>query len=361
MSRRIQFWTGTAAALVLLLGGAGGVRSTTVEPLIDRPGSCRYCVVVAEALDGATESIELVLADAELEENPLWESVVAAHERGVRVRVFLDESEWASSITEDNRPAIEFLQGHGIDARFDDPAVTTHAKLALVDRTTVILGSTNWNRYAFTDQEQANVRIVDARVGEAFGSWFDALWSGAMETEEASIDGNPGAVEVPTIVPLPDVDGSCLYPSTVLPLFDAARRSIHVAMYRASVYAAYSDSSSNALLDALVRAGRRGLDVRVVIDDCKFYADSEAANLMSALYLCEQGIPVRFDDPEETMHAKLVVIDGESVVVGSTNWNYYALERNVEASVALLNMPDVAAAFDDYFEILWQSGRKVGP
>jgi len=61
--------------------------------------------------------------------------------------------------------------------------VTTHAKLVVVDRREVILGSTNWNRYAFTDQEQANVRIVDERVGGAFASYFDRLWEGSFGGE----------------------------------------------------------------------------------------------------------------------------------------------------------------------------------
>jgi len=358
MSRRIQFWTGTAVLLVAL---ASAGAETIIEPLIDRPGASRYCDVVAEALDGAVESIDLLLSNAELDENPLWVSVVAAHERGVRVRVLLGVSDWASEITEDNRPTIDFLTERGIDARFDDPSVTTHAKLALIDRTTAVLGSTNWNRYAFTDQEQANVRIVDERVGGAFASWFDALWAGSTPDGSAVFEANPANADTPTVVPLPDVDGSCLYASAARLLIDAAEHSVHAALYRVSVYAAYSDSASNQLLDALVRAARRGLDVRILIVDCRFYADSATANLMSALYLCERGIPVRFDEPDETMHAKLLIIDGEDVLVGSTNWNYYALERNVEASVALLEMRNVAARFDEYFEELWRSGRGVGP
>jgi phosphatidylserine/phosphatidylglycerophosphate/cardiolipin synthase-like enzyme len=361
MFRRLQLWTGTATFLLSVLSLWVSAAPTIVQPIVDRPGSCRYCEVVESVLANAAESIDLLLSDGQMEGNPLWSAVTAAHERGVRVRVLLDRSDWAPSITDKNRPTIEYLAERGIDARFDDPAVTTHAKLAVVDRSTVVLGSTNWNRYAFTDQEQANVRIVDARVGAAFASWFDGLWGGSVAAAKTAGDPIGVRPETPTVVPLPDVDGSGHYGPAVLSLLDGARESVHVAMYRMSVYTAYSDSTSNALLEALVRAANRGLDVRVLLDDCKFYADSAAANLTSALYLHENGIPVRFDGPEETTHTKLLILDGRDVVLGSTNWNYYALERNVEANVALLGMQEVASVFDDYFEDLWRGAREVGP
>ncbi len=360
MLRRIQSWIGTACILFALCAHSAAVDRSIIQPLIDRPGGCAYCEAVAADFAAATESIELLLSTAELDENPLWEPLLDAHERGVSVRVILDESDWASSITERNRAFLERLRDRGIEARYDDPAVTTHAKLAIVDRTIVVVGSTNWNRYAFTDQQQANVRIVDDRVGGAFGAWFDHLWAGRQGVvPRVDLDGL-WSRDGPQIVPLPDSGGALSYATSVLAILARARTSVHVVLYRMSIYPGYSDSIANDLIDALVRAGGRGLDVRVLIDDCRFYADSAAANLKSALYLFERGVPVRFDRPEETTHAKLLVIDGEHVVLGSTNWNYYALEQNVEANVALLSVPAVAAAFERYFEALWADGRGVG-
>jgi len=362
MFRSIQSWTGAVYVALLCGTVAVGATETLVQPMIDRPGACAYCDVVSEAFAEATESIDLLLANAELEGNPLWAPLISAHSRGIRVRVLLDESNWATSITAKNKPTLDYLLAHGVEAAFDDPEVTTHAKMVVVDRTTVILGSTNWNHYAFTDQEQASVRIVDGRVAGAFADWFDGLWTHRGETpEQRTVTVDLPLMGGPCIVPLPDESGSSTYVSAVIPLLDGAGISIHVALYRMSVYTGFPDSTANELLDALVRAARRGIDVRVLLDDCSFYADSAEANLSSALFLFEHGVPVRFDQPEETTHAKLLVIDGEDVVLGSTNWNYYALERNVEASVALLGMSEVADIFDDYFEALWRSGRPIGP
>ena len=342
-------FAGSEAVLVPVVGGAGGNA---------------YCRAAAQVFDAAETSIDLLLSNAELTDNPLLEHLVAAHRRGVRIRVLLDASSWAPSITERNRPTVEYLQSVGIEARFDDPEVTVHAKLLVVDRRTVLVGSTNWNRYAFSEHEQANLLIECAPVGEAFADYFDRLWDERLPTEGIELDGQAlaavGSGE-PRIVPLCDAEGTATYAELLLHVLSRAERSVHVAIYRVSIYPGYQDSLSNAIIDAVVAASGRGLDVRVLIDDCRFYADSAEANLTSALALHQRGVSVRFDAPETTTHAKLVIVDGESVIVGSTNWNYYALERNVEANIAVLGAPSVACVFEAYFEELWAEGRAIGP
>jgi len=334
---------------------------TVVTPLVDRAGLTAYCDAVAAAFEEATTSIDLLLSSADVAGVPLWEPLLAAADRGVAVRAMLDASDWAPGITADNQRVVSYLTDRGIDCRFDDPSVTTHAKLVIIDRSTVVLGSTNWNEYAFREHEQANVRIDHPEVGSAFADYFDRLWEGRLPDEGVEIDLDDAFAGGPAIVPLPDGPGTTLYASLLLELFPRARRSIHVVMYRVSIYPNYPGSVANDLVGALIDAAARGLDVRILIDDCRFYADSADANLLSAIYLLQHGIEVRFDEPEETTHAKLAVIDGESVVLGSTNWNYYALEENVEASVGLLRVPEVACAFEAYFESVWEGGRPIAP
>jgi phosphatidylserine/phosphatidylglycerophosphate/cardiolipin synthase-like enzyme len=347
---------GVLAALALSLVPRG---TTTVWPLVDVAGSGTYCTAVGDALAAASETADVLLSSLDLKENPLVDELARARERGVRVRVLLDQSDWEEDITTRNRPAVDALRAAGIDARFDDPAVTTHAKLVIVDRVCVIVGSTNWNHYALFEHRQAGVRIDDGRVGAAFAAFFERQWTASGERTEMTLPGPLPVDGTPTVVALPDGDGTGLYGGVARELLTRARRSIHAVLYRVSVYPQYGDSLTSDLVSALVAAASRGLDVRVVIDDCRFYEESAAANLMSAIYLYQSGVDVRFDEPDVTTHAKLLVIDGESVLVGSTNWNYYSVERNVEANVALLFMPEVARVYEQYFEALWAAGRSI--
>jgi phosphatidylserine/phosphatidylglycerophosphate/cardiolipin synthase-like enzyme len=308
----------------------------------------------------AQQSIDLLLSDAQLPGNPLWEELLSAASRGVRVRVLLDASDWAPSIAEKNRPTIKFLTANGIEARFDDPSVTTHAKLVVIDCQIVILGSTNWNRYAFAEQEQANIELNDEQVGKVFATYFDRLWLDALPSDGIELDTTSLTVEEPLLVPIPETVNTRNYISILCELLRQATRSVHVVMYRASYYAAYRESLSNEILRELIDAVGRGLDVKVLLDDCAYYPDSASANLEAALYLYLHGVEVRFDDPTQTTHAKLVIIDEESVVLGSTNWNYYSLEKNNEVNLALINLPSVAACYEPYFQLLWASGKSIG-
>ena len=360
MSREIQSRTGLALVMLLVLCGVSGVSATVViEPILDASGAGVYVVEMEGALAGATSTIDVLLSNAELEENPLLPALVDASARGVRVRVLLDQSDWSADITEDNLPTIAWLNENGVEARFDDPTVTTHAKLVIIDDRITILGSTNWNRYALTTHVQANVRIDDERIAGTFSEYFQRLWTDRLVAGGVRLESTVTAGDKPTIIALPDTDDTALYGHVLLDLLRRAEASIHVVMYRMSTYSGYADSLSNGIADALVSAVRRGVDVRVLLDDCSYYEDSARANLASAIVLYQGGVNVRFDEPGETTHAKLVIVDGESVLIGSTNWNYYALERNVEASVALLRMPDVAEMFEAFFAELWAASRST--
>ncbi len=346
--------------LVFLVGKMALGVQTTVFPLIDRPGDSSYCQYAQVAFDRATSSIDLLLADARLDDNPLWESVLAAKSRGVRVRLLVDESDWAPAITEKNRAIVNFLNDHDIEARFDNPAITTHAKLAVIDRETVILGSSNWNKYSFCEQEQTNLLVTNRDVGEVFACYFDRLWMDKLPCHGVEFDLSSFPADGPWIVPIPDTCDTTNYLKILLRLLEQSEHSIHVLMYRASYYPDYQDSNSNEILHALINAASRGLEVKVLLDDCSFYSESAEANLQAALYLYLHGIEVRLDDPDMTTHAKLVIVDGNSVILGSTNWNYYSLEKNNEVDIAVINLPAVAAPYEQLFRLLWKDGRAIG-
>ena len=96
------------------------------------------------------------------------------------------------------------------------------------------------------------------------------------------------------------------------------------------------------------------------MDDCAFYESEREANLQAARYLSDHGVGVRMDDPKITTHAKLVLIDHRTTILGSTNWNYYSLAKNNETDIALICYPGVAAPYEAFFETLWKGGCSPG-
>lgn len=332
----------------------------TILPLVGPPDDAVYCQTIVQAISESTDTIDVLLSSVSTADNPVLPALVEAAGRGVEVRVLLDASDWAPEITAKNQVALTYFLENGIQAMFDDPAVTLHAKLLVIDREIAVLGSTNWNRYAFTEHRQADILVEEPSIAMFFGEYFETLWSGALADIELSVALPDDFGVAPAVLPLGDLPESASYAQVLLDLLETAEQSIYVSMYRISVYTGYADSLANEITDALINAAGRGLDVKVMLDDCAFYAESAEANLMSAIYLHQRGIEVRLDEPAETTHTKLVVIDGRTVLLGSTNWNYYSLERNCETNIALVNLPGVAEAYGVWFQMLWADGLPLG-
>jgi phosphatidylserine/phosphatidylglycerophosphate/cardiolipin synthase-like enzyme len=132
-------------------------------------------------------------------------------------------------------------------------------------------------------------------------------------------------------------------------LLKSAGKSIDVVLYQGRFYFHYPGSTSNALISDLIDAAERGLKVRAVLEMADWNLENTEENRDVARVLSRGGVEVYFDDPATTSHTKLLVVDGRYAVVGSNNWNHYALDANNEANV-ILDSPRAAGAFTRYFE-----------
>ena len=99
--------------------------------------------------------------------------------------------------------------------------------------------------------------------------------------------------------------------------------------------------------DALVRAVKRGVHVRVILEP---RVDS---NYPTARFLAENGVTVKWATKDYTnTHSKTAVIDSKKVLVGSTNWSRQAMASNRESTV-LVESESVASEFEEVFEEDW--------
>jgi len=100
--------------------------------------------------------------------------------------------------------------------------------------------------------------------------------------------------------------------------------------------------------DALVAAVKRGVTVRVLLNGSAYGAARAAA------YLKGRGVAVRY--AQGWLHAKYIVADGATLVIGSANFSESGLDgRNHEADVMLTGNP--AQAADRLFTTWWGESR----
>ena len=113
--------------------------------------------------------------------------------------------------------------------------------------------------------------------------------------------------------------------------------------------------SDDRLSDAIQRAHRNGLTVRVLSDNDKL--DDRGNDIER---LAASGVDVRTDHSPEHMHHKFMVVDGQTVLTGSYNWTRSAETRN-EENLVVLDDPFLAGRFAEEFERIWNISDPVLP
>jgi len=97
-----------------------------------------------------------------------------------------------------------------------------------------------------------------------------------------------------------------------------------------------SSNRARMILDSLITAKKRGIDVRVLLERTDRHHDSlNRHNTATSKHLRESGVGVLFDSPETTTHTKTIVIDKRFVFIGSHNLTHSALFYNHELSVMI--------------------------
>lgn len=199
-------------------------------------------------------------------------------------------------------------------------ATRNHKKLLVVDDA-VWIGGINFSDHNFAWHDMM-VRIAHPAVAAWATAEFERDWSGQTATSSATHAG----------VDLLSLDGSANEAGFVplLEMFAAARHSIEVV----SAYPTFP------FVDALAAASARGVPVRL-------YTPRPNNKPVIRDYLMgvarASGLDVRLT-PMMT-HAKAALIDGEALVIGSSNFDFVSHRANAEY-VATIRDPALIADFE---------------
>lgn len=160
---------------------------------------------------------------------------------------------------------------------------------------------------------------------------------------------NPSSFGLPAedVIPLVDED---YYPQ-VHQALTTAKKSILCVMYIADINPKYNHGWEYNLVNDLIGAHRRGVEVTVIFDQNIMFWETgknlektERKSENAYELLKKNGVPVYYDSIDRVTHSKILVIDNYITIVGSANWTYSALRKNHEASV-LIKSRSVAEAF----------------
>lgn len=113
---------------------------------------------------------------------------------------------------------------------------------------------------------------------------------------------------------------------------------------------------ARSLVESLSEAAWRGVDVRVLLAEPGGLAQRRST-VVSARFLRRRGIDVRMLE-QQPHHVKLVVVDLDTVLIGSHNWTPSALGGSLEASI-LVRDTETSRECAELFDRWWSSARVV--
>ena len=107
---------------------------------------------------------------------------------------------------------------------------------------------------------------------------------------------------------------------------------------------------------ALIDAKRRGVDVRVLLDD---KGNRGKANIAAMNLLVGAGIPTKAISAYAIHHDKYIVVDGHHTETGSFNYSQAAARSNSENVLVVWDNTKVAATYIAHWESRWAKGMAI--
>lgn len=178
------------------------------------------------------------------------------------------------------------------------------------------------------DKDACTVVVADAGVPDA-GPWSLNYCYGC--------DSGPSAYEL-------GFSPSHQCTDLVVKTIGEARSTVRLAAY---------NFESQPIINALVAAHGRGVDVRAVLDRRTNELNKHSG--MGALLAAK--IPVVLDGKHPIMHDKFIIVDGVTLETGSFNYSNQA-ERNAENCLVLHG--SIASVYTQNWDEHWSHGRGDG-
>ncbi len=297
---------------------AGAVAGLVVEPDEGRGP-------IEQTIASAQRSLDLVMYL--LTDRQTIAALEAAQERGVRVRVMLEQHPYGGG--PGNDAVAQDLQAAGITTAWSNPTFRlTHQKTLIVDDATALVMTLNLTASAFSRNREFAVRVTDPAAVAEIRQVFDADWNRqAVQPQQPDLVWSPDNAR-----------------AKLLALIRGARRTLVV----------YNEEMQDRELEtALGQAARRGVGVRVLISPGEGGSD---ANAPGRERIARAGVEVRLLK-SPYIHAKALVADvggaGAIAFVGSENISTSSLDQNRELGVLLRDGPRLQR-LQAVFEGDWQ-------
>lgn len=303
---------GAVIVFSTVAGSAGAAAPTTIRAFAEPEAGV---APIVSAIKSARTAIDLEIY--ELGDRSVETALAEAAARHVDVRVILNRKDPFES-RNPNAAASAYLTARHVSVKWSPSDVAlAHVKMLSVDaRVSLIMSLNLAGGYSST----RDFGIIDTQPSDvlAIDTAFNADWQGTAATVRSATHDliwSPGAGD------------------TFVHAIESAKTSIDLENEEMD----YRDAT-----DALCAAAKRGVDVKIVMS----YA-SEWASALRELAGCGAHVHVYYGQ-RYYIHAKALIVDGRSAIVGSTNLSAESLWYNRELSIEVTS-PSIVTQLTSWF------------
>ncbi len=122
-----------------------------------------------------------------------------------------------------------------------------------------------------------------------------------------------------------------------------AKKQIFICAYAWRWYENSPEKAIQKFNYEIARRSLQGLDIRAILDQRS-----------QAQYLSQYGIKTKSYPTDRAMHTKAMLVDEETLILGSHNLTDRGTAENYELSL-LTQDPQACLLFSEYFEIMWRN------
>ena len=286
-------------------------------------------------INNASTSLDLAIYG--LNRQSVIDALIAAHNRGVTVRVVGDDE----AATVSYQPYYQMLTAAGIPIVTDTSLSTIqHNKFLVVDGQTVWTGSTNWTDTGFTLNANNSIVITDTTLAAVYTTEFTEMWNGSFQgakTDNTAHLFNYNGIRLESYFSPTD-----LVAFEVWDELAQADETIHFAMFF------WTDA---LLTNRVIERLEGGVAVSGMFDQL-----GEANGSSGDEAMCAAGARIGIESSAGKLHDKFAIIDvngsDPTVVLGSYNWTASGSYSNDENTL-IIHDAVLAQAYYAEWQRLW--------
>lgn len=295
----------------------------------DRKCSSNICKEILSNINQAKSSIDIAIYG--YSSVPAIEQAIRnAQQRGVKIRLVHDMDSKGNNIYENTSNLAKLIQNTQSDRNSKEASFIMHNKFYIFDNKTVITGSANLSHTDMSGYNSNAVVVINSEeAANIYRREFEQMYEGRFHSVKTSMNKTSNIYFSPQDKTITN---------GVLPLIKGAKNYIYIPAFIVI---------ENRIIEELISAKKRGIDVRIIAD-----ALNASARHSRVKDLRENGVPVKIENYAGKMHSKTMIIDDRYLLLGSMNFSYSGENRNDE-NFLILDNPQAAKFYKGFFLYLW--------